>query len=146
MMICESPKKRRSLFSLAEDQMLKDLVSIYGRDWDKIAKHMNGRNERQCRDRYRTYLSPEIKIGDWTPEEDALIIQKFNEVGKKWVNIAKFFPNRSDTALKNRYNVIKHRETTTSGSSTEKSCPSSPDRVFSSFDFPDLWEDQYIEW
>ena len=105
----KNPFRPRSLFTPTEDEKLKELVMKYKDDWNKIALELPKRNARQCKDRYITYLRPDIKIGAWTFEEDNLIISKFNELGNKWVDIAKFLKNRTDTAIKNRYIFIKHK-------------------------------------
>ena len=101
--------KSRSLFSPQEDQLLLKLRSVYGDNWNAISQGLPGRNPRQCKDRYTTYLDPNKKHGLWTEAEDRLIIEKFQEIGSKWVTISKFLPNRTDTAVKNRFHTLKQR-------------------------------------
>ena len=100
-------KKERKLFSPEEDQILLNLVSYFGLNWNEISKRMINRNPRQCKDRYMTYLNPYTKLGNWTQFEDDLIIQKYLEFGNKWVLISKFLPHRTDTSIKNRFFSIK---------------------------------------
>ena len=102
-------KKPRQLFTIEEDQILLNLVSYFGFSWEEISKRMINRNPRQCKDRYMTYLNPYTKLGNWTQFEDDLIIQKYLEFGNKWVLISKFLPHRTDTSIKNRFNIIKFR-------------------------------------
>ena len=97
----------RNLFSKTEDEKLKRLVVQYGDKWNKVAEEMEGRNARQCRDRFNTYLSPNSKIGNWSKEEDQLLLKLYNEFGNQWVKISKHFNNRTDTAIKNRFNNLK---------------------------------------
>ena len=100
----------RVKFSSVEDAMLTNLVNEYGENnWEMISKLMPNRNPRQCRERWTNYLSPTISKSPWTPEEDRLLQQKHQELGPKWVNICKFFPNRTDTMLKNRFLVLTRR-------------------------------------
>ena len=102
--------KTHAKFTKAEDEQLKSLVSLYGdNNWSLIAEHMPGRNLRQCKERWNYYLSPTLNTGEWTPEEDARLIEKQREYGSKWVRIAKFFSNRTDTMLKNRFHVLRRR-------------------------------------
>lgn len=90
--------------------MLVNLVNELGtRDWDSIASRMPNRNSRQCKERYQNYLSPNLCHEPWTPEEDMLLEQKLKEIGSKWVTISKFFKNRTDTMLKNRWLVLSKR-------------------------------------
>lgn len=108
----KSPKqpRARSKFTKCEDILLVNLVNELGtRDWDAIAARIPNRNSRQCRERYTNYLSPNISHEPWSPEEDILLEQKLQELGPKWVNISKFFKNRTDTMLKNRWLVLSRR-------------------------------------
>jgi hypothetical protein len=87
------------------------LVDTFGSsDWAAIADRMPGKNQRQCRERWINYLAPELNSSSWTSEEDFLLIQKYNELGPKWVQIAAFFPNRTDSMMKNRFNKLQRRE------------------------------------
>jgi hypothetical protein len=53
------------------------------------------RTGKQCRERYKNHLSPKIKKGDWTPEEDKIIMEMKKKLGNHWTTIAKFLPGRS---------------------------------------------------
>ncbi|KAK8857550.1 hypothetical protein M9Y10_015955 [Tritrichomonas musculus] len=95
---------RRRNFAKEEDKRLSYLVEQYGTsNWELIASMMPLRNARQCRDRFRNYLSPKINLKKWTKEEDTLLISKYNELGPKWVQISQYFDGRSDNNLKNRW-------------------------------------------
>ena len=66
---------KRRKFTKEEDDTLVQLVDQYGtKSWDHIAEHMAGRTGRQCRDRYRNYLVPGYFNGQWTQEEDDIIL------------------------------------------------------------------------
>ncbi|KAH0787690.1 Myb-like DNA-binding domain containing protein [Histomonas meleagridis] len=112
---CQEPKEttcsgKRFQFTQEEDSLLISLVEKYGNsDWALIASMMKNRNSRQCRERWANYLNPEIKTGKWTPEEDQLLLEKYNEIGPKWVKITKFMNGRSEIMVKNRYQVIQRR-------------------------------------
>ena len=99
--------KNRSKFTKDEDEMLRNVIDRFGEeDWNIIAKNMPGRNVRQCRERWCNYLSPSLNKTKWKVSEDNLLMKKVSEIGKKWVQISKFFHNRTDQMLKNRYNVL----------------------------------------
>jgi hypothetical protein len=100
-------KAPRKVFSPSEDVLLSRLVSIHGTNkWDVIATFMNGRSARQCRERWRTTLSPGLVNGPWSHSEDILLTQLFYEHGPKWSLIAKRFHGRSDSNVKNRW--VRH--------------------------------------
>lgn len=99
----------KNKFSPEEDEELTRLVGIYGENWEIIVENMPGRNVRQVRDRWSSYLSPSINKGPFSREEDALLLEKFEELGPKWVKMTTFFKGRSDTALKNRWQILERK-------------------------------------
>ncbi|KAK8834835.1 hypothetical protein M9Y10_032012 [Tritrichomonas musculus] len=103
----EENKNIGKKFSAEEDEKLKHLVEIMGeKKWDDIAKEMPGRNGRQCRDRYKNYLIQGFFNGEWTREEDEMLIKKFSEFGSQWSKITTYFNNRNANSLKNRWNYF----------------------------------------
>lgn len=106
----EKKKSSRQMFTPKEDKQLIELVKEYGdRNWRVISKKMENRTTRQCRERYRNYLSPNLTNGPWTAEEDLLLEQKYVELGPKWAAISQFFKNRSDVNIKNRWASNRHK-------------------------------------
>jgi hypothetical protein len=94
-----------------EDQFLLHLVQQFGqKNWIKIAAFMCTRNPRQCRERFNNYCNPQLQQGPWSAEEDGLLERKHAELGAKWNKIAKFFVNRSDNALRNRWQLLARRK------------------------------------
>lgn len=108
----EEQKRIRMKFSATEDTTLKKLVHESGDDvnWKFIAESMGkGRTARQCRERFRNYLSPKLRNGPWTPEEEALLEEKYMMFGPKWAKMSTFFKGRSDVNLKNHWASILNR-------------------------------------
>lgn len=100
----------RHKFSSFEDELLKQAIAKLGPyDWNAIAAEVPGRSSRQCRDRWKKYLSG-VENGPWTEEEDALLVMKYNELGPKWAQIAQFFKSRTDNNVKNRWVTKNSRE------------------------------------
>jgi hypothetical protein len=97
----------RRMFSTDEDTRLKALVAELGdRDWKQITDRMPSRTARQCRERYRNYLSPSLSTLPWTESEDELLQMKIRQIGQKWAQMAHFFVGRSDVSLKNRWATL----------------------------------------
>jgi hypothetical protein len=97
------PVQKRK-FSSAEDAELRSLVDKHGtKNWEEIAVFMPGRTSRQCRDRYNNYLLDSLVATPWTPEEDAIIVERFRRIGPKWVTIARLLKGRSGNHVKNRW-------------------------------------------
>jgi hypothetical protein len=104
----------RQMFSAHEDECLKQLVSQFGnRDWKTIARQMPNRTTRQCRERYKNYLSPELSNLPWSPSEDLLLREQFAKIGPKWATLATFFSGRSDVSIKNRWATLNGRNMST---------------------------------
>lgn len=103
-------RKYRNLFTPEEDLMLMRLVAVYGTQaWQFVASQLPGRTPRQCRERYKTYLSPDVDISPWSCAEDRLLVQKVQEYGCKWAEIRQFFGNRTVNNIKNRWNTVIRR-------------------------------------
>lgn len=97
-------KHSKRKFSQEEDEKLAFIVSRYGEsNWKRIAEQMGTRNCRQCRERWKNYLCPNVCKEPWTQEEDELLQKKYKELGSQWSVIAKFFPSRTDVNIKNRW-------------------------------------------
>jgi hypothetical protein len=95
------------MFSAEEDNHLKLLVAqIADPDWKQIAAQMTNRTARQCRERYKNYLSPDLSTRPWNDVEDVLLREKVRQFGPRWAQISHFFPGRSDVGLKNRWSAI----------------------------------------
>ncbi|KAJ8907605.1 hypothetical protein NDN08_007715 [Rhodosorus marinus] len=93
-----------------QDQQLTMLVSTSGlRSWTKIARCLERRTGKQCRERWLNYLDPRIKHDAWTHEEDMLLIQLQTKYRNKWAAISKFMDGRTDNAIKNRWNSALKR-------------------------------------
>ena len=102
--------RHRTRWTKDEDERLKMLVQRYGEDdWWRVAGYMRDRNARQCRERYVDYLSPRLHNDPWTPEEEAMLTEKVNMYGRKWVRLTSFFQARSAASLRNHWALMMHR-------------------------------------
>lgn len=94
-----------------EDEIIVQFVKENGvKNWTKLAQLLPGRIGKQCRERWRNHLDPDVNRQPWTPEEDQILIEMHETIGNQWVKIAERLSGRSDNAVKNRWNsTLKKR-------------------------------------
>jgi myb proto-oncogene protein len=68
-----------------------------------------GRAPKQCRSRYLQQLVPGIKTGEWSPEEEEILVDGHRQFGNQWTLIASMLPGRTETSVKNHYNCTARR-------------------------------------
>ena len=108
--IQKKDRRHKSKFSIEEDNKLASLVEKYGTDnWSKISDEMENRNPRQCRERWNNYVNPALQNDKWTYEEDCLLVSKYAIYGSHWNKVSKFFQNKSDNAVRNRWHTLLRR-------------------------------------
>ena len=85
--------------------MLRNAVIQHkGKNWKKIAEHLQGREDTQCLHRWQKVLNPELVKGPWTKEEDDLVIQLVEKFGpKKWSVIAEHLQGRIGKQCRERW-------------------------------------------
>ena len=98
-------------FTAEEDSKLLELVAAQGaHNWPKIAESFPHRNARQCRERYKNYLAPDVSKKPFSDDEETLLRSLIEKHGKKWSYISQFFQNRTDVSLKNHWINIQRKD------------------------------------
>jgi hypothetical protein len=101
---------RRHKFTEEEDACLCSAVLKYGTyNWARVAAAVPSRDPRQCRERWTNYLNPNLTSNQWTATDDALLLSKVCQHGRKWQVIECFFPGRSQSNLRNRFRMLQRK-------------------------------------
>ena len=96
-----------------EDRLLVEAKRVrpYSQ-WADIATSVPGRSAKQCGERWRNFLDPNLNLnhGQYTAMEDNILLTMHQQVGNKWATIARAaLPRRTAGSLKNRYKTLCRR-------------------------------------
>ncbi|CAI8616042.1 unnamed protein product [Vicia faba] len=94
---------KKGAWSEEEDQMLIAHIQRHGHaNWRQLPKVAGlTRCGKSCRLRWMNYLRPNLKRGNYTQNEEEMIMELHTKHGNKWSLIAESLPGRSDNEIKN---------------------------------------------
>nr|QFZ79249.1 R2R3-MYB transcription factor [Lycoris sprengeri] len=104
---CEKAHTNKGAWTKEEDDLLISYIKSHGEGcWRSLPKAAGLlRCGKSCRLRWINYLRPDVKRGNFTEEEDELIIKLHSLLGNKWSLIAGRLPGRTDNEIKNYWNT-----------------------------------------
>ncbi|KAM7510038.1 hypothetical protein LguiB_008913 [Lonicera macranthoides] len=104
---CDKVGVKKGPWTPEEDITLVSYVQEHGPgNWRAVPTNTGlKRCSKSCRLRWTNYLRPGIKRGDFTDDEEKMIIQLQSLLGNKWAAIASYLPERTDNDIKNHWNT-----------------------------------------
>nr|QIG55711.1 MYB transcription factor [Paeonia suffruticosa] len=104
---CEKAHTNKGAWTKEEDDRLVAHIQAHGEGCWRSLPRAAGllRCGKSCRLRWINYLRPDLKRGNFTDEEDELIIKLHSLLGNKWSLIAGRLPGRTDNEIKNYWNT-----------------------------------------
>ena len=111
-------------WSLEEDNLLKEWIEKVGpKKWEQCGKYIHGRTGKQCREHWSNCLNPELIKGEWTYEEDFLIMEFYEKCNGSWKKMVHLFNGRTENSIKNRFfSQLRKIATKKMGLSERRSC------------------------
>jgi Myb-like DNA-binding domain len=105
---------RSTSWNCEEDRILTELIKENGaKNWVDIAEKLkslvtnsNIKKAKQCRERWFNKLNPEINRGEWSFDEDLLLLTHQKALGNQWSLISKMLKGRTENSVKNRWNLL----------------------------------------
>jgi len=107
-------KMRKTKWTESDDLAMTDYVNTYPSvhkvKWPEVATQLNnGKNGKQCRERWHTHLDPSIRKGKWDENELATLLEAHDTLGTRWTEIIKRLPGRSANDAKNTLHSLKRK-------------------------------------
>mmetsp|Transcript_1095 Transcript_1095/g.2805 ORF Transcript_1095/g.2805 Transcript_1095/m.2805 type:complete len:1092 (+) Transcript_1095:257-3532(+) len=97
-------------WSKEDDTRLTEIMKKYKnpRDWEPIAKeHGMGKTAKDCHERWIRYLKPGVRKGQWTDQEDSIVIDAVQNSSEqpftRWSDLAQRLPGRVGKQIRDRW-------------------------------------------
>ncbi|KAL8141934.1 hypothetical protein V2J09_014966 [Rumex salicifolius] len=132
---CDKLGLKKGPWTPEEDIVLVSYIQEHGPgNWRAVPTHTGlMRCSKSCRLRWTNYLRPGIKRGNFTEQEEKMIIHLQALLGNRWAAIASYLPQRTDNDIKNYWNThLKKKLRKLHGGGAEGQFGNSLDDDFSS--------------
>ncbi|XP_057435992.1 myb-related protein 306-like [Lotus japonicus] len=133
---CDKEGVKKGPWTPEEDIILVTYIQEHGPgNWRSVpTKTGLSRCSKSCRLRWTNYLRPGIKRGNFTEQEEKMIIHLQDLLGNRWAAIASYLPQRTDNDIKNYWNThlkkkLKKLQAGSEGNLGEGFSASSPQRI-----------------
>uniref|UniRef100_A0A7N0V0H7 Uncharacterized protein n=1 Tax=Kalanchoe fedtschenkoi TaxID=63787 RepID=A0A7N0V0H7_KALFE len=129
---CDKLGVKKGPWTPEEDIILVSYIQDHGPgNWRSVPTNTGLlRCSKSCRLRWTNYLRPGIRRGNFTDQEEKMIIHLQALLGNRWAAIASYLPQRTDNDIKNYWNThlkkkLKKLQSGTNDSSQDDNSSSS---------------------
>ncbi|VAH27738.1 transcription factor MYB30-like [Triticum dicoccoides] len=125
---CDKEGVKKGPWTPEEDLVLVSYVQEHGPgNWRAVPTRTGlMRCSKSCRLRWTNYLRPGIKRGNFTDQEEKLIVHLQALLGNRWAAIASYLPERTDNDIKNYWNTHLKRKLQAGGDAAAKPAAQRP--------------------
>jgi myb proto-oncogene protein len=119
---CDKEGMKKGPWTPEEDLVLVSHIQEHGPgNWRAVPTRTGlMRCSKSCRLRWTNYLRPGIKRGNFTDQEEKLIVHLQALLGNRWAAIASYLPERTDNDIKNFWNTHLRRKLLSGGDAAAK--------------------------
>ncbi|TVU37724.1 hypothetical protein EJB05_11055, partial [Eragrostis curvula] len=119
---CDKEGVKKGPWTPEEDLVLVSYIQEHGPgNWRAVPTRTGlMRCSKSCRLRWTNYLRPGIKRGNFTDQEEKLIVHLQALLGNRWAAIASYLPERTDNDIKNYWNTHLKRKLQSGGDAVAK--------------------------
>ncbi|RCV14121.1 hypothetical protein SEVIR_2G412300v4 [Setaria viridis] len=119
---CDKEGVKKGPWTPEEDLVLVSYIQEHGPgNWRAVPTRTGlMRCSKSCRLRWTNYLRPGIKRGNFTDQEEKLIVHLQALLGNRWAAIASYLPERTDNDIKNYWNTHLKRKLQSGGEGAAK--------------------------